>query len=74
MYAQKLSISLPQQLYDFIGSYQEKHHCKNRSEVINQALQLLQQKQLENYYKEANKETNNSFEITTFDGLDNETW
>lgn len=74
MHAQKISISLPKPLYDFIGSYQEAYHCKNRSEVINQALQLLQQKQLETCYREANKELNSDFEITTFDGLDDETW
>ena len=74
MNTQKISISLPKQLYDFIGSYQEGHCCKSRSEVVNQALYLLQQAQLESSYKEANKEIENEFETTTFDGLDNETW
>lgn len=71
---QKISISLPKSLYDFVDSYQEVHHCKSRSEVINQALYLLQQMQLESCYKEANKEIDKTFESTTSDGLDNETW
>lgn len=74
MHTQKISISLPQPLYNFIGSYQETYCCKNRSEVINRALRLLQQTQLESYYKEANKEMDNDFEIIAFDGLDNEAW
>jgi len=74
MQAQKISISLSKPLYDFIDDYQEVHHCKSRSEVINQALYLLQQTQLELCYKQANKEIDNKFETTTFDGLDNETW
>lgn len=72
--AHKISISLPKPLYDFIGDYQETHHCKSRSEVINHALHLLQQLQLESYYKEANKEIDACFETTTLDGLDNESW
>jgi len=72
--SQKISISVPKPLYDFIGSYQESHNCKSRSEVINQALYLLQQMQLEGCYKEANKEIDKDFESTAFDGLDNETW
>jgi antitoxin ParD1/3/4 len=70
MYAQKISIPLSKPLYNFVESYQETHHCKSCSEVINQALYLLQQTQLESCYKEANKETDNEFEITTLDGLD----
>ena len=73
-YCEKISISLPKSLCNFVGSYQKLHHCKSRSEVISQALHLLQQRELEGYYKEANKEIDKSFEITTFDGLDNETW
>jgi Arc/MetJ-type ribon-helix-helix transcriptional regulator len=33
MHAQKLSISLPQEQYDFIAGYQAEHHYKTRSEV-----------------------------------------
>jgi antitoxin ParD1/3/4 len=75
MQAQKLSISLPQEQYDFIAGYQIENHYKTRSEVIRVALYLLQQSQLEAHYLEANQEINHDFEATTSDGVeDNETW
>jgi antitoxin ParD1/3/4 len=75
MQAQKISISLPQSLYEFITKYKMEHHCRNRSEVVNKAILLLQKKQLEECYREANKEIDENFEITNSDGLDeNETW
>lgn len=74
MYTQKVTISISQPLYEFIESYKAEHHCKNRSDVISTALQLLQQKQLEAYYREANQELNDDFDITAGDGLEDETW
>ena len=75
MQAQKLSISLPKEQYDFIEGYQAEHHYKSRSEVIREALYLLQQVQLESCYQEANQEIDDAFEITTLDGIEkNETW
>ena len=75
MHAQKLSVSLPLQQVKFVEDYQLSHHCKSRSEVIKKALYLLQQTQLEAYYREANQEIEDGFEVTTGDGIeDNETW
>ena len=75
MSAHKFSISLPQQQCEFIENYQIEHHYKNRSEVIRKALYLLQQVQLESYYLEANQEIDEAFDITAFDGMeDDETW
>lgn len=74
MNTHKISISLPNQLFEFIEEYQENHHYKTRSEVINQALYLLQQAHLEACYREASQEVNEDFEATTQDGLEDETW
>lgn len=75
MHAQKLSISLPKQQCEFIETYLVDHHLKSRSEVIKEALYLLQQKQLETYYSEANQEIDSAYENTSLDGLEeNETW
>lgn len=75
MHTHKLSISLPLQQYKFIEDYQAMHHFSTRSEVIKEALYLLQQKYLEVCYKEASKEVDNAFEITNTDGLEeDETW
>ena len=75
MQSQKLSISLPKQQCEFIEHYLIEHHIKNRSEVIREALYLLQQKELEACYKEANPEIESDFECTNLDGIeDNEAW
>jgi antitoxin ParD1/3/4 len=71
----KLSISLPQQQYEFVEHYQAEHHYKTRSEVIKEALYLLQQTQLEACYRNATQEIDSDFETTASDGLEeNETW
>jgi antitoxin ParD1/3/4 len=75
MLAQKLSISLPQQQCEFIERYQIEHHFKSRSDVIKEALYLLQQQQLEACYKEANQEIDKAYENASMDGIeDDEAW
>lgn len=75
MNAEKLSISLSPVLAHFIDEYQKKHACKSRSEVVQEALKLLQEKELEKYYFEASKDVDPLFDITINDGLENnETW
>lgn len=71
---EKLSISLPKPLAHFINEYQTAHACKSRSQVIYEALKLLQQKELEQCYQAASAEADPAFEITIADGLDDETW
>ncbi len=75
MNIQKLSISIPMQQYEFLEKYQAEHHYKTRSEVIREALYLLQQAQLEACYREASQEVDDTFETTTSDGIEeDETW
>lgn len=75
MNAHKLSISLPHQQYKFIEKYQSDHHYKTRSDVIKDAIYLLQQHQLETCYRQANQEIDDAFESTNLDGIEeNETW
>ena len=75
MHTQKLSISLPKQQYDFIEKYQAEHHYRTRSEVIREALYLLQQVRLEAHYREANQEIDDAFEMSSSDGIEeDETW
>ncbi|ELS00156.1 hypothetical protein GLO73106DRAFT_00040110, partial [Gloeocapsa sp. PCC 73106] len=47
MQSQKLSISIPLDLMRFIEHYQTANKCKSRSHVIEKALILLQEKELE---------------------------
>ncbi len=74
MNTEKLSISLPLPLSNFITQYQTEHECRSKSEVIQKAIKLLQQKELEGFYRAADSEIDPGFEITSFDGLDDETW
>ena len=75
MQSLKLSISLPKEQCEFIQHYLVDHQTKNRSEVIKEAVYLLQQRELEVCYKEANQEIDSYFENTTLDGIEeNEAW
>lgn len=71
--AQKISVSIDRRLYRFIDDYQSESH-KNRSEIINEAVKLLRERQLEACYKEANSEIDDAFDVTISDGLEDETW
>ncbi len=70
----KLSISLPSSLVIFVNDYQTQHTCKSKSEVVQAAIRLLQQKELEGFYRAADSEIDSDFDATSFDGLDDETW
>jgi antitoxin ParD1/3/4 len=74
MHAHKFSISIPDQQFDFIEKFRKDNKFKTRSEVIKAALELLQQSQLEIYYKEANSEISKDWDITVGDGLSDESW
>ena len=74
MQVHKVTISISKPLYEFLENYQSEHQFKSRSEVISAALELLQKKQLEACYREANQELEDDFDATLADGLDNETW
>lgn len=55
MATEKISASLSSSLVRFIETYKNTHQHKSRSQVIETALQLLQQ-ELEAAYREANQE------------------
>ena len=74
MQAEKLSISLPKSLVQFVEGYRVTHQRKSRSQVIEEALQLLREKELERAYREASQEVDPDWEVTVGDGLDDETW
>jgi antitoxin ParD1/3/4 len=74
MQAQKISISLPPEMLAFIEHYQEATGCRSRSQVISEALALLQSQELEQAYREASLEVDEAWEITVGDGLSDEAW
>jgi metal-responsive CopG/Arc/MetJ family transcriptional regulator len=74
MQAEKLSISLPSSLVQFIENYKLIKGCKSRSQVIELAIELLRYQELEQAYREAAPEFNPEWDLTVGDGLIDETW
>jgi antitoxin ParD1/3/4 len=46
MNVEKLSISLPPPLVQFVENYKQNKGCKSRSQVIEEALELLRNREL----------------------------
>lgn len=69
MQVEKLSISLPLSLVKFIESYQVAHQHKSRSQVIEEALELLRLRELEEAYRQASQEVDPDWDVTVADGL-----
>jgi Arc/MetJ-type ribon-helix-helix transcriptional regulator len=74
MQAEKLSVSLPIPLVQFIETYKVAHQCKSRSQVIERALELLRMQELEEAYRQAAQDVDPEWESTIADGLSDETW
>lgn len=74
MSVEKLSVSLPTSIVRFLETYKSSHQYKSRSYVIELALRLLQEKDLEDAYRQANEEIDVEWEVTAADGLSDETW
>lgn len=74
MKAEKLSISLPAYLVQFIENYRLNKGCKSRSQVIEEALELLRNQELEEAYLLASAENDSAWDVTLADGLTDETW
>ena len=72
--AEKISISLPPSLLQFIETYKVTKGCKSPSQVIEVALELLRNQELESAYRQASSEIDTAWDITIADGLTDETW
>ena len=53
MPAEKLSISLPSDLMRFLERYQEDKNLRTKSQVVEEALQVLRDQELERAYQQA---------------------
>jgi antitoxin ParD1/3/4 len=74
MNVEKLSISLPASLVGFIENYKLEKGCKSRSQVVEKALELLRNQELEGAYRLASQEVDSTWDVTIADGLTDETW
>ena len=72
--AKKISISLPTSLVQFIETYKITKGCQSPSQVIEVALELLQNQELEEAYRQASSEIDSAWDLTIADGLTDETW
>lgn len=74
VYADKISISLPPVLLDFVEDYRVARGIKSRSQVIDVALRLLRERELDAAYRDASAEIDPAWDATVADGLDDEAW
>ena len=74
MYVDKISISLPSTLMEFVEEYRITRGKKSRSKVIEEALTLLRERDLETAYRAASAESDPAWDATVADGLDHEAW
>jgi antitoxin ParD1/3/4 len=74
MQVAKVSVSLPASLLEFVESYKATHQCKSRSQVIEQALELLRSQELEAAYRDAAQEIDPAWDVAIADGLSDEAW
>jgi antitoxin ParD1/3/4 len=61
-------------LVQFIEHYKLAKGCKSRSQVVEEALELLRSRELEDAYRQASAEADNGWDVTIADGLADETW
>ena len=81
MLAQKISISLDPATMKFVETYCARHRGKNRSQVVSEALRLLQRQEQETQLEAAYAASAASdrliaaeFSSADNDGLDHEAW
>lgn len=74
MNPRKLSVSVPESVASFVESYKREHALKTKSEVVQRALTLLREQELERIYTETVGEISPSWEVTLSDGLTEEAW
>jgi antitoxin ParD1/3/4 len=74
MAIEKRSISLPREALAFVERYRKTHLIKTRSAVVQEALALLRERELEGAYREASAETHLDWDRLSSDGLTDEAW
>ncbi|MCC6309716.1 MAG: antitoxin [Trueperaceae bacterium] len=74
MNPRKLSVSVPETIASFVEAYKRDHALKTKSEVVERALTLLREQELEKAYAEAASEIDPAWDSTLADGLPEETW
>lgn len=74
MAVEKLSISIPDSALQFVEHYRKTHAIKTRSEVIQEAIALLRERELDAAYREASVVFDSDWDRVSSDGLADEAW
>ena len=74
MAVEKLSISISVATLEFVERYRKSHSVKTRSEVVQEALALLRERELEGAYGEASAKIDLDWDCLSSDGLIDEAW
>lgn len=74
MNQQKLSVSVPGSLAKFVEEYRDEHNLKTKSSVVERALEVLREQELERAYAHSAQEVDPAWEETSNDGLADEDW
>lgn len=64
----RFSISISREIAQFVETYQQENDVKSRSEVIERALKLLREKELQQAYYEAGQEWSASEDASLWEG------
>jgi Arc/MetJ-type ribon-helix-helix transcriptional regulator len=74
MNSESFSITLPSSLLEFIEHYKTVYQYQSGAQVIEKALELLQQQELEDAYRQASEDVDPVWDSIVSDGLSDETW
>ena len=74
MKQEKLSVSVRPPLVRFLEDYKSEHGLKTKSAVVERALEVLRERELERAYGIAAREVDEAWDVTTADGLSREAW
>ncbi|MBX3143010.1 MAG: hypothetical protein KF813_04580 [Trueperaceae bacterium] len=70
----KLSVSVSEALARFLEGFRDTYGLQTKSEVVERALRLLRETELEKLYTTSPADTDPYWDATAFDGLEAEDW
>ena len=71
---EKLSVTVPESLAEFVETYRTQHEVRTKSEVVERALRLLRERELEAHYAATAAAADPAWDATMADGLPDDDW
>lgn len=69
-----MSVSVSEPIARFVEQYRDRHELRTKSAVVERALELLRDRELEKAYAAAASEIDLAWDVTSADGLAAEDW